>query len=353
MIPDIELTEKRFEAWWQNALHDRPPVTFNWVGKDGAPPPAIEFDMERYLVDGALRLELFERMLPLRLFLGDSFPMFSGGITADHNGTPFGLELGCSKASVWAKHFLGDVRDALRLPFDLDNPYWNSIREATDLSLERGKGKWVTALCCHGGVNGDILVALRGPDNLCLDAVDDPEGVRLAANYLSSFYPAIYGDIYGRLAAAGCPISAEGELSRCRTGRIGCDFLCMISAEMGRETVYESIAADIDALDRAYFHLDSEGALRHLDFILSQPKVAGVQWVYGVNRGPAVKWAHVYTRLQAAGKALEILPVDVADALALMKHLRPEGAWFKFLDPLPEADAEYFLSEVGKLSNWK
>jgi hypothetical protein len=186
-----------------------------------------------------------------------------------------------------------------------------------------------------------------------MDAVDDPEGVRLAANHLSSFYPLVYNDIYLRLAAAGSPISAESELSRRRTGRIGCDFLCMISAEMGRKTVYEAIEADINCLDQAYFHLDSEGSLRHLDFILSQPKVAGIQWVYGVNRGPAVKWVDVYTRIQNAGKALEVLPVDVPDALALMKHLEPEGVWFKFLDPLKESEAEYFMGEVGKHSNWR
>lgn len=350
---NLDLTEKRFDAWWNNAMFDRPPVTFNWVGKNNAPVPQLDFQMDRYLVDAELRLSLFEQMLPLRVFPGDSIPLFSAGISADHNGTVFGLELGCSKASVWSKHFLGNVRDALTLTANLDNPYWKSIREATDLSLERSRGRWVTALCCHGGMSGDILVALRGPEGLCMDAVDDPEGVRLAANHISSFYPLVYNDIYQRLAAAGSPISAESELSRRRTGRIGCDFLCMISSEMGRETVYEAIEADINCLDQAYFHLDSEGSLRHLDFILSQPKVAGVQWVYGVNRGPAHKWLPVYRRIQDAGRALEILPVDVADALELMKHLRMEGTWIRFLDPVKESEAEYFMGEVGKRSNWR
>jgi hypothetical protein len=353
MIEGLEASERRFDAWWSHEVADRPPVTFMWVGKEGAAPPEVDFQMERYIVDGALRLQLWEQSLPLRAFPGDSFPLFSAGITADHNGTLFGLELGCSKVSIWAKHFLDDPRDVLASEPNFDNPYWRSICEATDLSLERGDGKWVTSLCCHGGMNADILVALRGPDNLCMDAIDDPEGVRLAANHLSRFYPQIYDDIYDRLQRHACPISAEGELSRRRTGRIGCDFLCMISAAMGEETVYESVAADIDSLDACHFHLDSEGALRHLDFILAQPKVAGVQWVYGVNRGPAAKWRDVYVRLQDAGKSLEVLPVDVGDALALMRDLHPGGVWFKFLDPISEADAEYFLKEVANRNNWK
>ncbi|TSA31580.1 MAG: hypothetical protein D4R65_10940 [Verrucomicrobiaceae bacterium] len=352
-MKDIAPILKRFDAWYANDMADRPPVTFMWVGRDDAPPPDLEFDPKRCLVDGAFRLSLFEKMLPLRAFPGDSFPMFSGGITADHNGTVFGLKLDCSRESVWAVHFLENVRDAMNLEFSFDNPYWASMREATDLSLERGNGKWITTLCCHGGVNGDILVALRGPENLCMDVMDDPEGVRLAANRLSSFYPKIYDDIRDRLLAHDSPVTAEGELSRRRTGRIGCDFLCLLSEQMARDTVYESIESDINSLEQCYFHLDSEGSLRHLDFILGQPRVAGIQWVYGVNRGPAVKWADVYTRIQKAGKALEVLPVDVPDALALMKHLEPEGVWFKFLDSLKESEAEYFMGEVGKRSNWR
>lgn len=350
--PNLEPTIERFQAWWANALADRPPVTFMWVGKDGAAPPNLPYDHERFLVDGALRLELFEQSLHLRTFPGDSFPMFSAGITADHNGTVFGLQLGSSKASVWAIHFAESIEEVQHIKASLDNPYWKSIQNATDLSLERGRDRWITTLCCHGGMNADIYVALRGPENACMDLVDDPEGVRNAILHLSQAYPLVYNDIQSRISAAGQPISSEGELSRKRTARIGCDFLCMISPEMAAESVYPAIELELDGLDEAYFHLDSQGSLNHLDFILDQPKIKAVQWVYGVNRGPASQWIEVYQRIQNAGKALEILPTSVHDAMELMQFLNPQGTWFKFLDPLPHQEAEAFVKASGIRRNW-
>lgn len=351
---DLTKSLARFDAWFANDLLDRPPVTFMRVCRnDVPPPPDPDCSVPGYLTDGAVRLALFEQTLPLRAFPGDSFPMFCPGIAADHNGTLFGLTLGSNAASVWAEHFVKNIRDVPNLPFSFDNPYWQSIRQATDLSLERGRGRWITTFCCHGGLNADILVALRGPENLCLDIMDDPEGVRLAANYLAGFHAQVCRDMHSRIMAHGGLVTSDGELSRLRAGRMGCDFLCLISAEMARRTVYESIESNLNDLEQSYFHLDSEGSLCHLDFILSQPKIAAVQWVYGANRGPAAKWAEVYQRLQNSGKAIEILLDDVADALALMKHLKPEGAWFKFYGWTTEADAAFFLNEVGKRSNWR
>jgi len=60
----------------------------------------------------------------------------------------------------------------------------------------------------------------------------------------------------------------------------------MISPEMARECVYPAIAKEAEYLDRCYYHLDGTGALPHLDWLLTQPNIHGIQWVYGANKGP-------------------------------------------------------------------
>ena len=107
----------------------------------------------------------------------------------------------------------------------------------------------------------------------------------------------------------------------------------------------------IESLERCYFHLDSAGSLVHLDWLLEQPKIRGIQWVYGENRGPASSWVEVYQKIQKAGRSIESLPVSVADAVETMRHLRPEGVWIKFFG-LPEDDARQMVAEAAKLSNW-
>ena len=108
----------------------------------------------------------------------------------------------------------------------------------------------------------------------------------------------------------------------------------------------------LDWLERSYFHVDSIGWLKHLDTLLTHPKLGGIQWVYGVNNGPASRWIDVYQRIQAAGKAMEILPYDLADAREVMRHLRPEGVWFKFFGGVTIEEAECLTREVARRENW-
>jgi len=87
----------------------------------------------------------------------------------------------------------------------------------TDLSLEAGRGRWVTRLHIHDYV-ADALVALRGSKELCFDLMDDPEGVRLACDHIAGFYSAIYEDLYNRIASDGQPICNAAELGLGKTG---------------------------------------------------------------------------------------------------------------------------------------
>ena len=58
--------------------------------------------------------------------------------------------------------------------------------------------------------NGDLVAALRDPQNLAFDMADDPEGVRAAVDYVTESYPLMYDDLYDRIAAAGQPPSIWG-----------------------------------------------------------------------------------------------------------------------------------------------
>ena len=351
--PDFDRTLERFEAWYRCQVADRPPVTVLHLWRPGAhldapTPPA---DPRQRALDAEYRVAAFEAMLPCRLYVGDSFPAFSGDIASDQDAAPFGGRLEFNETSNWAVPCLENVRDVLDLTLNLDDPCWAAVRQATELSLERSQGRWLTGLP-FVAATGDTLVALRGPERLCLDLCDDPEGVRLACEHLSSFFPRLFDDVYAPIAARGLPIPLEGAVCPGRANRIGCDFLALISVAMAEKALYPSIERQIESLDRSYFHLDSFGALKHLDWVLAQPKLAGVQWVYGANRGPAAKWIDVYQRIQAAGKSIELLPESVQDTLDVMAHLKPEGVWIKFFGGLSEDEARGLVRAAAKRSNW-
>ncbi len=342
--PGFDTVLKRFEAWWHGELIDRPLYTA-WGRSDRKPamPPAKTYASlrDRWL-DVEYRMDCAEAGLAVAVFHGEAIPCFYPNIGPEVCSTLFGAELEFSETTSWSIPIVENARDILKLKPNFDNPYWNTIRRATDLSIARGRGKWLTGLTdLH--TNADLIASLRDPQSTCLDMADDLEGVRLACEYVTDFFAQIYDDCYLKLAAAKIPSTTW--IAAPTMGRMyasSCDFICMVSPEMFQHAILPSIARENKFLDRAIFHLDGPGALKHLDALLERGNLNGIQWVYGAGNGPSRRWTDVYKRVQAAGKNLEIICEDLEDARAIIPHLRPEGVWMMIQQSLTTDEARAF-----------
>ncbi len=330
--PDFDKTLQRFEAWWHCQIIDRPPVS-PWVksdrpaGRERKAPRRQYATLRERWMDIDYILDCHEAWLEGAMHLGDSFPAFMPNLGPEVCATVFGCELEFGQDTSWSIPAVGSCREISGIRPNLDNPYWNWIRRATDESLRRGRGRWITAMPdLH--MDGDLLASLRDPQNLCLDLVDDPDSVRQACDYVTQHYPVIFDDIWGRIAAAGQPGTTwTAYLHSGRAYVTSCDFICMISPEMFQRTILPSIQWEMDWLERNIFHLDGPGALKHLDTLLAQPRLTGLQWIYGASRGPAAKWVDVYKKAQAAGKCIQLCGEGLEDTRKVAEQLRPEGVW--------------------------
>ena len=291
-------------------------------------------------------LDCVEARMEADVFLADTLPIYMPFLGPELCATLFGAEL----------EFLNDVtsysipvvkqvrrswpssRTSIRL-------YWNTIRRLTDLSLERGRGRWITGVTdLH--TNGDLLAALRNPQDLCTDCADDLEGVRLACQYVTDWFAPMFHDLYGRIAAAGQPCTTwTPAVATAPWYTISCDFICMISKPMFAEAILPSIVREIDEMQYSLFHLDGPGALRHLDALLELPGLSGIQWVYGAGAGPAERWIDVYRRIQAAGKSLQVVGYSGLDEFkAVAPHLKCQGLWFWPIGRYSREEAEEFIA---------
>lgn len=347
--PDFDKVLARFEAWWQCQIIDRPPVSINVHGKGSPRYPVKSHATTRdRWMDIEHALDCFEAGLDKAVFAGDGYPMFMPNIGPEVVATCFGCELEFADHTSYSKPSAAGIRQILDFKPNLDNPYWNAIRRGTDLSLERGKGRWITGVTdLH--TNGDLLASLRDPQNLCMDLADDPEGVRLACEHVTNFFTMLYDDLYSRIAAAGQPSTTWlNSLHMGRSYASSCDFICMISPAMFQETILPSITRENSYLSRSIFHLDGPGALKHLDALLEGGNITGLQWVYGAGNGPASKWIDVYQKAQAAGKCLQLLCESMEDAKTLAEHLRPEGTWFCVGGAYTTEEASAFIDWLTK-----
>lgn len=349
--PDYEECLARFEAWWHCEIIDRPPLTMSVDRpRRQALPQKQHASLRERWMDVEFAVDSFEAWIEGEQFLAENFPIYWPNQGPEVVATLFGSELDFSEHSSWSHPVAKSCRDILGVKPNFENPYWQAVRRGTDYSLQKGKGKWITGLTdIH--TNGDLLAALRDPENLCLDLVDDFDSVRLACEHVTKFVPAMFEDCYNRIAAAGQPSTDWlGTLHRGKNYTTSCDFICMISPAMFEETILPSLVAEMRYLDRTIFHLDGPGALKHLDTLLSIKELNGIQWTYGAGNGPARKWIDVYKRIQAAGKNMHVGLADWEDLDAIIENLRPEGVW---MCGLLTRDADQHRYVQDRLRKWK
>jgi hypothetical protein len=345
----------RFEAWWQGDRLDRPPVSL-WVERRHslrAPRSQHATLRERWL-DVEFQVESALAGLETHPCLGDTVPSWMPNVGPDLVSTLFGAELVFGEHTSWCQHTVHETAGWERFtatPPDFDNPYWRTIDAMITLAAERFAGRYYVALPdLHGSF--DILAGVRGPEDLCLDLVDDPELVRRASLHATRGYVEAYRRFYHRLTALGQPSTTWCNYLHTGPAYVpSCDFWCLVSKEIGEDLIRPTIELEMAQLERSIFHLDGPQALHHLDLVLRLPGLNAVQWVYGAGHGPAVNWLQVYRRCRHAGKAVQIIAEDAADALTVLRELGPEGLWITVGSPFQNADrACEFLDAVHALS---
>ncbi len=350
-----EVARARYEAWWRCARVDRPPVSL-WV-KTPHPlraPRSTHATLRERWLDVEYQVDCALTGLETNPILGDTVPSYLPNVGPDLSSTLFGAELVFGENTSWCQHTVPETADWERFiatPPDFDNVYWRTIDAMITRAAERFEGRYYVAMPdLHGSF--DILAGVRGPENVCLDLMDEPELVRRASLHASHAYVEAYRRLYQRLTALGQPSTTWCSYLHTGPAYIpSCDFWCLVSKEIAQEYVRPTIELEMAPLERSIFHLDGPQALHHLDLMLSLPGLNAVQWVFGSGHGPAAKWIDVYRRCLAAGKALQILADDPADALTVLRALGPDGLWLTICTPFANTDeATDFLDTVHRLS---
>jgi 5-methyltetrahydrofolate--homocysteine methyltransferase len=100
-----------------------------------------------------------------------------------------------------------------------------------------------------------------------------------------------------------------------------------------------------DYLDQGFYHLDGPGQIRHLDLLLSMPRLRGIQWIPGDGHPPADQWPDLLKRIIDAGKLCQVF-VTAQGALDLVRHLGGRGFMLAISDEMASDEAEAFLKRL-------
>ena len=171
----------RHEAFWHREIIDRPPVMFH-LRKPGTPPfraKAYASYAERWL-DLEYRAEQIDYDLTHTDHLYDALPTVFPNLGPEIFSAWCGCGYDYSESTTWAIPCMeGDEPQGPTPRLDIHHPLFRALERFTDLLIERGRGRFIVGLTdLHPG--GDHLAALRDPQQLNIDLLDNPEWVERA-----------------------------------------------------------------------------------------------------------------------------------------------------------------------------
>jgi hypothetical protein len=305
----LERALARNEAFWTGELEDGP---LAWITAPGALPgsPPMEPASEEALwSDVAYALDSAEHVLSHTFYAGDALPVHNPWLGPDQAAAWLGapLTLAPRLNTSWVAPLVTDWAEHPRLAVDPANRWWRLYLTLLRGSVERGRDKWITAYPdLHTGIDG--LAALRGPERLLLDLVEQPEAVRRAMGDMTALLKWVVDRVDELVLPAGQGTS--NWTMGWSAGRFLCigqnDVSCMIGPGMFEEFCLPDIVASCRHVERALYHLDGPGALRHLDRLLAIPELHCIQWIQGAGSPPPSRWLEMLRRVQAAGKSVQV-----------------------------------------------
>jgi hypothetical protein len=308
----LSLALERNEAFWDGRLRGGPLL---WVTvADGrpeaapAPPPAPRPESEEWTDVGYVMAKA-ESDIARTAYFADALPTHNPWLGPDQFAAWMGAEISFKPRdnTSWVKPFVGDWRAHPDFRLDPANRWWRLYLDILRQSVGRGRDRWVTCYPdLHTGIDG--LAAMRGPERLMFDLLEQPEAVERAMRSMTRLWKEIVDTVSSIVLPAGQ--GTTNWTSGWSARRFVClgqnDFSCLVGPEMFDRFVLRDTVECCRHVDRIIYHLDGPGALRHLDRLLAIDALHCVQWIQGAGAPLPSSWLELLRRIQAGGKSVQL-----------------------------------------------
>jgi len=318
---DFPCITARHEAWW---AHEglRRPLLLAQANRRPDRPINRRLDL---LADPDAWFEAKLADLKQTYWGGDSVPNIRVDFGPVAMGPLCGAKTEYGADTSWTHAFINDDwSNAPDWTIVEDNPTWQRLKQLTLRIAQHAGGRY--ALCTPDlGGSADVLLNARGPDLLCLDAIDRPE---LLCKHINALYPAwhkAFAMLYDTVMGNGAGIIHWLGIWSNRPYMIpACDFNFMIGPEEFARICLPDIERQARTVGRAVFHLDGPGAARHIDALLEVDAIDAIQFTPGEGTPSTRPWIEMFRKILSKGRSVLIItPID--EVVGLCETLGPEG----------------------------
>lgn len=353
-------TQQKFINWWKRKNEGRP-LMIVMAKKDDPVPLPEEYKSaspEDKWTNAEKIVGRFRNWCQNTEFLGESFPNLSVDFGPGSIAAYLGCEITWQERTVWFNEFVEDWADVPVLDFNPENKWYKKHLELVKKCTELARGDFVMTIP-DLMENIDVLVSMRGAQNMIFDMIDESELITERIKQVSDVYFKYYDSFYDVIkmpdnSSAYTVFSIWGPG---KTAKLQCDFSALMSPQQFRDFIQEPLRQQARKLDNVLYHLDGPDAIKHVDALMEIEEIDALQWTSG-DHGPdgtLEDWYEIYDKARAAGKSLWIKvysgTVDdwISNCERLVKRYGSECLYFYF-NPMPMADARMLLDYADK--NW-
>jgi hypothetical protein len=305
--PGLEEAARRWEAYYGGEIIDRPMVCVTAPKAGALQPPRGSTYHERVHGDLDACMDRALAIAEATWFGGEAMPSFWLSFGCDEVAAFCGGELFWDPDSgdtCWSKPFVDDWEKSLPLRLQEDHPLWQRMLGFYRKAADRLGGKMLLRpLDLH--TNMELLAAVRGPQRLCMDLLDQPEMIDAAMASARAIFPKVWDGIRiaGRMDEFGYYqdfYSMEGAAC------LQCDFSYMIGPDMFRRWVLPALEEEAALVKHALYHWDGPGALVHTDALVASRGLHTLSYTTGAGHGSHIDYLDLLLRVQAGGKAVSV-----------------------------------------------
>lgn len=305
-------TQRRFNTWWNGDKTDRPMLHI--VARRKKEIEALEpvlpatnpmddrLDVERIV-------KVFRNYCRTHVFMAEAFPYVDVHLGPGSMATYLGCEPNFTQETIWYTECIHDWDQWGGISFNPDNYWWIRHQEMIKKAHLLSNDDFLVAIP-DIVENIDILSAMRGPQKLCYDLIDEPALVKSCINQIDRLYFKYYDALYNivKMEDSSCCYIGFCIWGPGKTAKVQSDFSALISPSQFREFVIPSLRNQCRQLDNTLYHLDGPEAIRHLDALMEIDELDALQWSPGDGKpdGCGKEWYPIYEKVRNAGKSMWI-----------------------------------------------
>jgi hypothetical protein len=321
--PQIEKVLKRYNAFWKKDVYDRPPIRIRFPVKGESEDEwtvACQNDDTHYQYwDNILsqRAELGDDEVPTATL--DMGPAFMSGVM----GVPVYFKNGTS----WSEHTLKDWSELKKLketPLDDSNPWLRKLKDRIKYFIEKSSGKCAVGVAMLTGP-GDIMTALRGSTDICMDFYLYPDEVRELAKICTNAcikVAQMQFDLIPPLNGGYC--DNYGIWTPGRSSYFADDISTLVSPELYKEKLYPFDCQIADSLETPWLHVHSEESRLIPEFV-KIPRLVAMQVVNDRPAGPTLKEVLPNLKKVQEKHSLILRKYPMEELKEILKELSPKG----------------------------